>query len=368
MDEAALDGRLERECDVLALRQGQRLRHQRAQELAEVVLADAQPQLRLLELGEVEEVADHPQELHAAAKHHVQRRPLRRRQVHRFLQQELQRRQDHRQRGFQLVGDVGEELRLELVEALELLVRLLQAGLGPLDQELVDQLLALGAIAQDLAAGDDDGRRHQEEEVRNDHHQGAVPGERDVGQHERGDDQGVREQHHPRRPDEEKAGGDDDERQAGVVRRGEAAHEHRHAADADGAEDQEPGADLIGEAFEDLGAEQPPDDDGGDRHQDPRGEQVGQRFARRNQVVEDEEGGVEDSDEHQRARAAAVAGQEPRPPATLDVLLLLPLVRRQHQSLWMAMNGLMPVGSSTISQRASGAATRAMSVISARVR
>jgi len=66
---------------------------QAAQVLDQIVLRDLEPQPGLLELREIEQVADHLEELHPAAEHHLEGGALRGRDVAHFaMQEELERR------------------------------------------------------------------------------------------------------------------------------------------------------------------------------------------------------------------------------------------------------------------------------------
>ena len=225
------------EIDALAQRERLHLIAEAAQVLDEVVLGHLEPQPRLLQLGEVEEVADHLEQLHPAAEHHLESGALGGRDLAHFpMEEQLQGGEDHRQRRLEFVGDVGKELGLETVELLELLVGRFQVRGGALDGDLAGDRLPVGAEEQHLAgAGDDRGRDEERQVGELGEHRPGGPGDQ-IRDHERSDDRGVGEQHHLGRPDEEQPRGDDRERQPGVVGGREAPHEDGHQADAERAE------------------------------------------------------------------------------------------------------------------------------------
>src|SRR5713101_5771327 len=189
----------------LALRERLHLIAQRPQLLRQVVLADLQAQPGLLQLREIEQVADHLEKLHSAAKHHLEGDALGGPDLAALaVQEQLQRREDHRQRRLELVGDVGEELRLEPIQLLELLVRFFQIRLRIRQHDLCDLLFPLPAEGEELPRAHDDGGRHEKEEIRDRlHHPRCFPDVDQVGNDERGDDQGVGREHYLGGPHEE---------------------------------------------------------------------------------------------------------------------------------------------------------------------
>src|SRR5690606_22745831 len=105
-----------------------------------------------VELAQVEQVSDQARELEPAALHGRERRPLGLGERAVLpLEQRPERREDQGERRLQLVGEVGEELALEAVQALELPVGALQAARRLLARELRAHLLALGAVREELA-------------------------------------------------------------------------------------------------------------------------------------------------------------------------------------------------------------------------
>ena len=123
-NDGALDVRLEVKRDRLSLGKRPNLRKKSAEVLHQVVLVDAQPKTRLLELRKVQKIRDKLEQLDPAAVHRLKGGTLRvgGRSVLR-VEHELQGREDHCKRCLELVGDVGKELRLRPVELTQLLVR-----------------------------------------------------------------------------------------------------------------------------------------------------------------------------------------------------------------------------------------------------
>ena len=143
---------------------GQRLhlRHESSQVLGKLVLGDLQPQLGFLETREIEQIADHLQQLEAAAEHGLERRSVRGELLsHLALQDLLERCQQHRQRCLEFVRDVGEQLRLEAVQRLELVVGSFQRRLGVLQPHLAREHLLLRSVVHDLSQRRDKGHADQ---------------------------------------------------------------------------------------------------------------------------------------------------------------------------------------------------------------
>ena len=366
-DQAGPGLQIEPQLDALSLRERLHLRGQPLQVLAQVVLVHLQAQLALLHLGEVEQVADHLEELQPAAEHRLEGGLLGRAQLpHLALEDQLQRRQHHRQRGLELVGDVGEELRLEAVELLELLVGPLQRELGLLQAHLAGQHLALRAVEDDLA----DRRHHRDGEEEGQVRRGRgrrsdVP-QRQVGHYEGHQHQRAFDHHHRRSPDEDQARADDAEGEPGVVGRGEPAHVPGHRADAAGRQQHVAGGEEVGEPREQRPVHHQEEQQRGGEEEGPGLPEEGQRFARRQHPVEDAEprveGGAEQEDD---AHSPPVALEQPELPALLE---RRGRVLRRHQSLEISTNGLTPLSSSSSCSRAPGAALAAISISSARVR
>ena len=355
----------QRKLDALALRQGLHLRDQGAQILGEVVLGDLQAQLRLLHPREVEQIADHLQQLEAAAEHRLERPPVRGGQFpHLALQDQLQRREHHRQRRLELVGDVGEELRLEAVERLELLVGSLQGGLGLFQSHLVEHLLAERAVEDDLAGAAHHGDAEKEGEVGERLRERLPFADQQVGEDEGEHDQRVGRDHYLGRPDEEQSGADDHERQARVVGRGEPAQEDGHGADAEGDQRHVRAGERARMPLEETGPNDGKRGVGDHQHREAHAPEDPEGARGREHVVENaEERQQRAGDVQARARPSPIALQQPARPTLLERC-------RQcvHQSRKISTNGFTPLSSSRMLKRAPGAALLARSRSCWRVR
>lgn len=118
-------------------RQGLEGLGQHAQQRGQIDRLAAQVHLAGVEPGQVEQVVDVLEQRRGAAPHQLQLAPLHRGQVDAAGEQLVGRTQDQRQRGAQLVADVGEQVALELVH--------LPHG--------VEQALQLGVLARHLGLG-----------------------------------------------------------------------------------------------------------------------------------------------------------------------------------------------------------------------
>ena len=157
---------LEIEADLLLVGQGLDRGEQGRDEFDEVDAPDLEPHPALLELVQVEEVVDELEQLVAVALHRLEGVLERGRELpHPPLEQGLEGRQHERERRPELVVDVGEELGLELVEALELLVRFLELARGLLELEAAAELAAADALHVGRADGPDDDDRREEGQV-----------------------------------------------------------------------------------------------------------------------------------------------------------------------------------------------------------
>ena len=156
----------EGEGDLLSVCQHLGLLDQAAQLLDQVLLLHVEPEPALLEPGEVEQVVDELEQLERAPVHGRERAALGLAEgAHLPFHHQLEGSDDHGERRAQLVGHVGEEARLELVELLELGVGALQVVGGDLEPEALLVLLAQRRVLQRLRHAGDDGRGGEEGHV-----------------------------------------------------------------------------------------------------------------------------------------------------------------------------------------------------------
>ena len=157
------------EPDLLLVGQGLDRGQEGRDELDEIDDLHLEPHLALLELVQVEEVVDELEQLVAVALHRLEGVLERRRQLaHPAFEDGLERGQHQRERRPELVIDVGEELRLELVEALELDVGFLELGRRLLELDAAAELAASEAVHEVDAPASHDHEGGQEEEVGDD--------------------------------------------------------------------------------------------------------------------------------------------------------------------------------------------------------
>src|SRR5438067_2937062 len=226
VDEALLGVARVGELDVLAPGERLDLIDEVSQVGREVLLADLEAEPRLLQLGEVEEVADHLEQFHAAQEHALEGGLLGGAVLpHVTAEEHFQRGEDHREGGLELVGDVGEELRLVAVELFQLGIGGFEVGLGLLEGEAAVDLFALQSVKHQLTGRRDDGRGGQEGEVGKALREMVTTVYEHVGNYESQDRQKMRREYDSQGDDEQQTAANHDEDEADVIRRGQSAHE-----------------------------------------------------------------------------------------------------------------------------------------------
>ncbi len=162
------------QADLLLVGQGLDGCEERGDEFDEVEHLGFEPHLALLEFRQVEEVVDELQQLVAVALHGLHGVPEGRRNTPHFsVEDGFQRGQHEGQGRAQLVIDIGEELRLELVQALELLVGFLELVGHLLELQPAAELPAPDAVHAMCSERGDDKNGGQKEKVAG----GVVPGD-----------------------------------------------------------------------------------------------------------------------------------------------------------------------------------------------